>query len=67
MSHKLNKMSTVEARENFSELINLAAYGNKRYILTRRGRPVAGVVSISDLKFLNENRKRLNEEDRVAN
>ncbi len=67
MSHQLNKMSTVEARENFSELINQAAYGNKRYILTRRGRAVAGVVSISDLKFLNENRKRLNEEDRVVN
>jgi prevent-host-death family protein len=48
----MNKMTTVEARENFSELINQAAYGNKRIVLTRRGRPLVAVVSISDLQRL---------------
>ncbi|MDF1759109.1 MAG: type II toxin-antitoxin system Phd/YefM family antitoxin [Coxiellaceae bacterium] len=47
-------MSTVEARENFSELINQAAYGKKRIVLTRRGKPLVAVISIEDLKRLNE-------------
>lgn len=48
MSH----MSTVEARENFSELINQAAYGDKRIILTRRGKPLVAVIPLEDLKRL---------------
>ncbi len=48
------KMSTVEARENFSELINQAAYGNHQVILTRRGKPLAAVVSIKDLQQLQQ-------------
>jgi prevent-host-death family protein len=55
----MSKMTTVEARENFSELINQAAYGNKRIVLTRRGRPLVAVVSISDLQRLG-----LSEEDK---
>ena len=43
-----HKMTTVEARENFSELINNAAYGNRRIILTRRDRPLCAVVSLED-------------------
>ncbi|MDF1655075.1 MAG: type II toxin-antitoxin system Phd/YefM family antitoxin [Coxiellaceae bacterium] len=50
----MTKMSTVEARENFSELINQAAYGKKRIVLTRRGKPLVAVISIEDLKRLNE-------------
>ena len=49
----MSKMSTVEARENFSELINQAAYGNKRIVLTRRGKPLVAVISINDLDQLN--------------
>lgn len=44
------KMSTVEARENFAELINRAAYGKDRIVLTRRGKPLAAVVSIADFE-----------------
>ena len=43
------KMSTVEARENFSEMINQAAYGNQRVVLTRRGKPLVAVVSLEEL------------------
>jgi prevent-host-death family protein len=43
------KMSTVEARENFSEMINQAAYGNQRVVLTRRGKPLVAVVSLQEL------------------
>lgn len=43
------KMTTVEARENFSDLINKAAYGNERVILTRRGKALAAVIPLNDL------------------
>lgn len=44
------KMSTVEARENFSEMINQAAYGNQSVVLTRRGKPLVAVVSLQDFE-----------------
>lgn len=47
------KMTTVEARENFSDLINKAAYGNERVILTRRGKALAAVIPLTDLNTLN--------------
>ncbi len=46
------KMTTVEARENFAELVNQAAYGKNRVLLTRRGKPLAAVISIQDLDNL---------------
>lgn len=46
------KMSTVEARENFSEMINKAAYGSERVVLTRRGKPLVAVVSLQELEGL---------------
>ena len=46
------KMTTVEARENFAELVNQAAYGKNRVLLTRRGKALAAVISIQDLENL---------------
>ena len=46
------KMTTVEARDNFSELINQAAYGNQRIVLTRRGKPLVAVIPLDDLNTL---------------
>jgi len=51
------KMTTVEARKNFSELVNHAAYGNKRMILTRRGKPLCVVISLKDFRKLESNNK----------
>lgn len=45
-------MSTVEARENFSEMVNKAAYGNQRVMLTRRGKPLVVVLSVQELQAL---------------
>lgn len=49
------KMTTVEARENFSELINQAAYGKERVVLTRRGKELVAIVPLSDLDSLRSN------------
>ena len=45
------KMSTVEARENFSEMINQAAYGNQSVVLTRRGKPLVAVISLQEFEY----------------
>ncbi len=46
------KMTTVEARDNFAELINQAAYGNQKVLLTRRGKPLVAVISLKELERL---------------
>lgn len=50
----MKTITTVAARENFAELINQASYGGRRVILTRRGKPVAALVSLHDLRVLEE-------------
>jgi len=42
-------LSTVEARNQFAELINRVAYGKERVILTRRGRALVAVIPLEDL------------------
>lgn len=46
------QMSTVEARNHFSEVINRAAYGKERIILTRRGKEIVAVVPVEDVELL---------------
>ena len=45
-------VSTVEARKQFSEVINRAAYGKERVVLTRRGKALVAVVPVEDLDLL---------------
>ena len=39
-------------REAFADAINRAAFGNERVLLRRRGRAVAAVIPIDDLRLL---------------
>jgi len=48
----MTKISTVEARDNFSDVINRAAYGKERVVLTRRGKELVAVVPIEDVDLL---------------
>ncbi len=59
----MTTLSTVKARENFSDLVNRSAYGKERVVLTRRGKGVAAVVPIEDLKLLEAIEDRLDLED----
>ncbi|HEY3491018.1 MAG TPA: type II toxin-antitoxin system Phd/YefM family antitoxin [Candidatus Deferrimicrobiaceae bacterium] len=45
-------VSTVKARETFSEVVNRAAFGKERVVLTRHGKGLAAVVPIEDLRLL---------------
>jgi prevent-host-death family protein len=60
-------MSTVQARDQFSELINRAAFGQERIVLTRRGKALVAVVPIADLELLQRLEDRCDlEEARLA-
>lgn len=45
-------VNTIDAKEQFTDLINRVAHNNERIILTRRGKEIAVIVPINDLKIL---------------
>jgi prevent-host-death family protein len=50
----LNKITTADARKKFSNIINRVAFGDESFVLTRRGEPMAALVSMRELKLLQE-------------
>ena len=50
----INKITTAEARKNFADIVNNVAYGKDPIVLTRRGKALAALVSIEDLKLLQQ-------------
>lgn len=50
----LSKISTADARKKFAAIINRVAFGKESFVLTRRGEPLAAIVSVEDLKLLHE-------------
>jgi prevent-host-death family protein len=55
-----------KAREEFSDLVNRAAYGQERIILSRQGKEVAALVSIDTLRALEEWERLEDESDMKA-
>ena len=45
-------VSVSDARRVLAELVNQVAYGGRRIILQRRGKPLAALVPIKDLELL---------------
>ena len=63
----MGQVNTVDARSQFSEIINRAAFGKERMILTRRGKELVAVVPIEDVKLLEALEDRMDlEEARTA-
>jgi prevent-host-death family protein len=48
------KLTASEARQNFSDILNRAAYGGERVIVHRGKKPVAAVVPIEDFELLEQ-------------
>jgi prevent-host-death family protein len=48
----MNPLTTAEARERFAEVINRAAFGHERVVLTRHGKALVAVVPIEDIELL---------------
>lgn len=47
-------VSIAEAKNKFSDLINRAIYRHERINISKRGKPVAVLMSVADLKRLEE-------------
>ena len=47
-----SSVTTVVARNDFSTVLNRAAFGKERVILKRRGKAIAAVVPMDDLLLL---------------
>jgi len=59
----LNKITTADARKKFSNIINRVAYGDESFVLTRRGETIAALVSMKELKLLQEIEDQIDIED----
>ena len=59
----LNKITTANARKKFSNIINRVAYSDESFVLTRRGEPIAAIVSMKELKVLQELENQMDIED----
>ena len=45
-------MNTIEAKEDFADLISRVSHPKERVILTRRGKEVAAIIPIEDFALL---------------
>lgn len=48
----MGNVNVSEARNELSEIVNQAVYAHKRTVLARRGKDVAAVIPIEDLRLL---------------
>ena len=48
----MTRLNVSKAREEFPEVVNRAAYGKERTIVSRRGKDLAAVISMDDLRLL---------------
>ena len=66
----MTRLNVSKARDEFPDVVNRAAYGNERTIVSRRGKDMAAVISIDDLRLLErlarEEMDRLDLEDARA-
>ena len=47
-------ISVSKLKDTLSEVLNRAAYGRERIVVASRGKPKAAVISVEDLKLLEE-------------
>ena len=59
----LNKITTADARKKFANIINRVAYSDESFVLTRRGESIAAIVSMKELKMLQDIEDRIDVED----
>jgi prevent-host-death family protein len=50
------RISAAQAKAQFSALVARVAYGGEHYVIERRGKPLAALVSVGDLERLEQGR-----------
>lgn len=48
----MTKLAASQARDSFSDTLNRVAYRGERIVLLRRGRDLAAIVPLEDLKLI---------------
>jgi prevent-host-death family protein len=48
----MTKLAASQARDSFSDTLNRVAYRGERIVLRRRGRDLAAIVPLEDLKLI---------------
>jgi prevent-host-death family protein len=70
MPGTMTRLTVSKAREEFPEIVNRAAYAKERTIVSRRGKDLAAVIPIEDLRLLDrlarEEMDRIDIEDALA-
>ena len=51
-------MNTVDAKEQFTDLINRVSHNKERVILTRRGKEIAVLIPLEDFKLLQDSQDK---------
>jgi prevent-host-death family protein len=52
MDQEYKTVPATELREHGSEIVNRVAFGNEEVVLTRRGKPIAALISLASLEAL---------------
>lgn len=50
------RVSAAHAKAHLADLVARVAYGDEQYVIERRGRPIAALVSVADLERLQQGR-----------
>lgn len=59
----MEQITTAEARKHMAELLNRAAYGKERFVVTRHGKELVAIVPLEDLTLLDRLRALLSRKD----
>ena len=52
------KVSVAHTKSHLSEIMAKCSYNHERFIITRRNKPVAALVSIEDLRIIEQHEER---------
>ena len=58
MERNLTNVSVAKAKAHLSELIAKSSFGHERFVITRRNKPVAALVSLEDLQIIEQHEER---------
>ena len=59
----MKQITTAEARKHMAELVNRAAYGKERFVVTRHGKELVAIVPLEDVTLLDRLRALLSKKD----
>jgi len=62
----MKPITTAQARKNMAELLNRAAYGGERFVVTRHGKELVAIVPVEDATLLERLRTLLEKRDYEA-